>query len=38
MRTLICGGGVIGACLGYFLSLREVKAVVFERTGVAVQM
>jgi glycine/D-amino acid oxidase-like deaminating enzyme len=35
MRVLICGGGVIGACIAYFLSLRRVEAVVIERTGVA---
>jgi len=35
MRVLICGGGVIGACIAYFLSRRGVQAVVIERTGVA---
>jgi glycine/D-amino acid oxidase-like deaminating enzyme len=35
MRVLICGGGVIGASIAYFLSLRRVHAVVIERTGVA---
>ena len=35
MRVLICGGGVIGASIAYFLSLRQVEAVVIERTGVA---
>lgn len=35
MRVVICGGGVIGACIAYFLSLRQVEAVVIERTGVA---
>ena len=35
MRVVICGGGVIGACIGYFLSRRGVPAVVIERTGVA---
>src|ERR1700686_615503 len=35
MHVLICGGGVIGASLGYFLSCRGVKATVIERTGVA---
>ncbi|MGH6901152.1 MAG: NAD(P)/FAD-dependent oxidoreductase [Geminicoccaceae bacterium] len=35
MRVLICGGGVIGACIAYCLSLRRVEAVVIERTGVA---
>ncbi len=35
MRVLICGGGVIGASIAYFLSRRGAKAVVIERTGVA---
>jgi glycine/D-amino acid oxidase-like deaminating enzyme len=35
MRVLICGGGVIGACIAYFLSQRQVEAVVVERTGIA---
>ncbi len=35
MRVLICGGGVIGASIAYFLSLRQVEAVVIERTAVA---
>jgi glycine/D-amino acid oxidase-like deaminating enzyme len=35
MRVLICGGGVIGASIAYFLSLKQVEAVVVERTGVA---
>lgn len=35
MRVVICGGGVIGACIAYFLSQRRVEAVVVERTGVA---
>ena len=35
MPVLICGGGVIGAALAYFLSLKQVEAVVIERTGVA---
>ena len=34
MRVVICGGGVIGACTAYFLSLRQVEVVVVERTGV----
>jgi glycine/D-amino acid oxidase-like deaminating enzyme len=34
MRVLICGGGVIGACIAYFLSQRRVEAVVIERTGI----
>src|SRR5258705_6953123 len=35
MRVLICGGGVIGASIAYFLSRRGVEATVIERTGVA---
>ena len=35
MRVLVCGGGVIGAAIAYFLSLRQVEVVVLERTGVA---
>ena len=35
MRVVICGAGVIGAAIAYFLSLRQVEAVVVERTGVA---
>ncbi len=35
MRVLICGGGVIGAAIAYFLSRRAAEAVVIERTGVA---
>jgi glycine/D-amino acid oxidase-like deaminating enzyme len=35
MRVVICGGGVIGACTAYFLSLRQIEVVVVERTGVA---
>lgn len=34
-RIVICGGGVIGASIAYFLCLRNVEAVVIERTGVA---
>jgi glycine/D-amino acid oxidase-like deaminating enzyme len=34
MRVLICGGGVIGASIAYFLSLKQAAAVVIERTGV----
>ena len=33
MRVLICGGGVIGASIAYFLSRRGVEAIVIERTG-----
>ena len=35
MDVLICGGGVIGASIAYFLSCRGVKATVFESTGLA---
>jgi len=35
MRVLICGGGVIGASIAYFLSCRGVAATVVERTGLA---
>jgi glycine/D-amino acid oxidase-like deaminating enzyme len=35
MRVLICGGGVIGALIAYFLSCRGVAATVIEGTGLA---
>src|SRR4051795_2253560 len=35
MRVLICGGGVIGASIAYFLSCRGVQPIVVERTGLA---
>jgi glycine/D-amino acid oxidase-like deaminating enzyme len=35
MTVVICGGGVIGASIAYFLSLRQVEAVVVERAGLA---
>jgi len=35
MRVLICGGGVIGAAIAYFLSRRGVETTVIERTGLA---
>ena len=35
MRVLICGGGVIGTSIAYFLSQRGVEAMVIERTGIA---
>src|SRR6266536_433212 len=35
MRVLICGGGVIGASIAYFLSCRGVPSIVVERTGLA---
>ncbi len=35
MRVVICGGGVIGASIAYYLSRRGVATVVVERTGLA---
>ena len=35
MGVLICGGGVIGASIAYFLSRRGVETTVIERTGLA---
>src|SRR5262245_61856200 len=35
MRVVICGGGVIGASIAYFLGWRGVQSIVIERTGVA---
>lgn len=35
MRVLICGGGVIGAAIAYFLSERGAEAIVIERTEIA---
>jgi glycine/D-amino acid oxidase-like deaminating enzyme len=35
MRVVICGGGVIGACMAYFLSQRRAEVTVVERTEVA---
>lgn len=35
MRVLVCGGGVIGTTIAYFLACRGVEAVVIEGTGVA---
>ena len=35
MRVVICGGGVIGASIAYFLSRRGVAATVVERTALA---
>ncbi len=35
MRVLICGGGVIGASIAYFLSCRGVEAIVVEGAGLA---
>jgi len=33
-RVLICGGGVIGTTIAYYLGLRDVEATVVERTSV----
>lgn len=33
-RVIICGGGVIGACIAYYLSLKQIETIVVERTGV----
>ena len=35
MRVVICDGGVIGASIAYFSSLKGAEVVVIERTGVA---
>ena len=35
MRVLICGGGVIGASIAYFLAAAAPRPIVIERTGVA---
>ena len=35
MRVVICGGGVIGACIAYFLARRGIDIIVVERTEVA---
>ena len=35
MRVLICGGGVVGASIAYFLACRGAEAIVVERTGLA---
>jgi glycine/D-amino acid oxidase-like deaminating enzyme len=35
MKVVICGGGVIGASIAYYLSQQSVETVVIERTGVA---
>jgi glycine/D-amino acid oxidase-like deaminating enzyme len=35
MRVLICGGGVIGASIAYFLARRGIATTVIESTGVA---
>jgi glycine/D-amino acid oxidase-like deaminating enzyme len=35
MRVVICGGGVVGACIAYFLGRRGAAVTIIERTGVA---
>lgn len=35
MRVVICGGGVIGTSIAYFLSLKGIAATVVERSGIA---
>jgi glycine/D-amino acid oxidase-like deaminating enzyme len=35
MRVVVCGGGVIGASIAYYLSRRGTEVIVVERTGVA---
>lgn len=35
MRVLICGGGVIGASIAWFLSRQGIEAIVIERTALA---
>lgn len=35
MRVVICGGGVMGAAIAYYLSCRGVGATVVERSAVA---
>src|SRR5437588_2583314 len=35
MRVVVCGGGVIGACVAYFLARRGVRPLIIERTAVA---
>jgi glycine/D-amino acid oxidase-like deaminating enzyme len=35
MHVVVCGGGVIGASIAYFLGCRGATATVIERTGVA---
>ena len=34
-RVVICGAGVIGAAVAYYLSLRGIRSTVVERSGVA---
>jgi glycine/D-amino acid oxidase-like deaminating enzyme len=35
VRVLVCGGGVIGVAIAYYLGLRGAEALVIERAGVA---
>ncbi len=35
MKVAICGGGVIGTSIAYYLSQRAIQVVVIERTGIA---
>ena len=35
MQVAICGGGVIGACAAYFLSLRGIEVIIIERAEMA---
>jgi glycine/D-amino acid oxidase-like deaminating enzyme len=35
MRVLICGGGVVGGSIAYFLSCRDIAATVIERRSLA---
>lgn len=35
MKVFVCGGGVVGASIAYFLSLRQVEVIVVERAGLA---
>ena len=35
MRVLICGGGIVGASIAYFLARRGVASTVIERSGLA---
>ena len=34
-RTVVCGGGVIGAAVAYYLSLRGETPIIVESDGVA---
>lgn len=35
MRVIVCGGGVIGACIAYYLSARGIDVTLIERQDVA---